>query len=147
MKKYLIALIFVVLAPSVFAAEATSQLSWSAPETREDGTALLPGEIAQYTVFYSVDSPVDAGSTSVVVGGSATDEAIVLELTPRAEPYTVSFAIVTVDTEGRESALSEVVSKDFAISSTATPRPPTRLRFAVICGDGCVVLELDSVAR
>jgi hypothetical protein len=124
------------------AAPATSELSWTAPDTREDGTPLLAEEIAEYRVYYAVDEQVTTNSTTVMLGGTAVAGTITLTLTPRAEPYVVRFAVATVDTEGRVSALSEVVSKTFSVSSTAAPMPSTNLMFSVTCTSGCTITEL-----
>jgi hypothetical protein len=124
------------------AAPATSELSWTAPDTREDGTPLMAEEIAEYRVYYAVDDQVTTDSTTVAIGGSEAAGTITLTLNPRAEPYVVSFAVATVDTDGRVSAISEVVSKTFAVNSTAAPMPPTNLTFTVTCTDGCTVEEL-----
>lgn len=119
-----------------------SELSWTAPDTREDGTPLAPSEIAEYRVYYAVDEQATKTSTMVVIGGTATAETVTLTLTPRPDPYVVSFAIATVDTKGVESVLSEVVSKTFVVNSTAAPMPPTNLTFTVTCTSGCTVTEL-----
>jgi hypothetical protein len=124
------------------AAPATSELSWTAPDTREDGTPLAPAEIAEYRVYYAVDEQVTTDSTTVVLGGTEVAGTITLTLIPRPDPYVVRFAVATVDTEGRVSALSEVVSKTFAVNSTASPMPSTNLMFSVTCTSGCTITEL-----
>jgi len=88
-----------------------------------------------------VDGQPTTDSEFVVVGADATGEVVVLDLKPRVELYTVSFAVVVVDTEGRESVQSETVSKQFAVDSTTAPSPPTNLQFTVACGDGCTITE------
>ena len=67
---------------------------------------------------------------------------IKIDLTPRPEPYVISFAITTVDRDGLESALSETVSKTFDVDSTADPAAPTSLQFTINCVDGCSVTEV-----
>jgi hypothetical protein len=124
------------------AAPATSDLSWTAPTTRVDGTPLQVEDIAEYRVYYSVDNPVTVDSTEVVVGGSEVASTITLTLVPRADPYVVSFAVVTVDTDGRVSALSESVNKTFVVNSTAAPVPPTNIIFTITCTSGCTITEL-----
>jgi len=54
----------------------------------------------------------------------------------------ISFAITTVDRDGLESALSDMVSKTFDVKSTAKPSAPTSLTFTVACGDGCEITEI-----
>ena len=128
---------------AVQAAPATSTLSWDAPTTRVDGTPLAPTEIQEFRVYYGVD----IGGNPLVVGPDYADftgenaAEITLDLTPRAEPYVISFAITTVDTDGLQSELSETVSKTFDVQSTANPSAPTSLTFTVTCTDGCVITE------
>ena len=124
------------------AAPAPSDLSWTAPDTRVDGTPLAAGEILEYRVFYTVDGPIDASGEYVAVTGTSAAETITLDLIPRAEPYTINFAVRTVSTDGLESALSETVSKTFDVDSTANPAAPTRLQFTINCVDGCTVTEV-----
>lgn len=140
--KCLIATLFLILCSPAMAAEATSELSWSAPTERVDGTPLAPAEIKEYRVFYAVDANVTPNSQVITIGPDAVSESITIQLTPRAEPYTVGFSIATVDTADRMSALSDVVSKVFQVESTAKPTPPTSLTFTVSCIDGCTVTEI-----
>jgi len=123
------------------AAPATSTLSWTAPDTRVDGTPLAAEEIKEYRVFYSIDGTPTGSGEFIPVSG-AVSETVTLELTPRVEPYVVSFAIKTVDTAGLESVLSEVVSKTFNVDSDAKPNAPTNLQFEINCGDGCTIAEV-----
>jgi len=138
---FLVALALQFATYSVVAAEAVSKLSWDAPTTRVDGTPLDPTEIAEFRIYYEVDigdAVIMRGSEyTSVTGQNATD--ITVELTPRAEPYVLSFAVTTVDTDGAESALSETVTKTFEVDSTSEPGVPTSLQFTVTCGEGCVI--------
>ena len=122
------------------AAPAPSNLSWEAPTTRVDGTALDPADIAEYRVYYTINGEPQ-GVDPIVVSGTSASETVTLELTPRVEPYVISFAITTVDTDGLESAQSETVSKTFQVDSTAAPGAPTSLEFNITCGDGCTITE------
>lgn len=124
---------------NAFAASATSELSWSAPTERVDGTPMGLDEIAEYRVFYSVDGQPTTDGEFITIGPDATSETVTLELTPRSEDYTVSFAIVVVDTNGLESEPSEMVSKVFNVDSTAIPAPATNLQFTITCGEGCTI--------
>ena len=123
------------------AAPAPSDLSWEAPTTRVDGTALAAEEIKEYRVYYTIDGQAPGESVPIVVDGTAASETVTLELLPRAAPYVVSFSITTVDTDGLESAQSETVSKTFQVDSTAAPGAPTSLEFNITCGDGCTITE------
>ena len=123
------------------AAPAPSDLSWTAPSTRVDGTPLDPADIAEYRVYYTINGEPQ-GVDPIVVSGTSASETVMLELTPRVEPYVVSFAITTMDTDGLESAQSETVSKTFQVDSTAAPGAPTSLEFTIVCGEGCTVTEV-----
>ena len=144
----LIRIFFVVvlmaLANYAQAADAVSTLKWTAPTTRMDGTALSVEELSGYKIYYAVDGDVTLNSQFVEVGNSAVTEEVVLDLTPRAEPYVINFAIVAVDIEQRVSQLSESVAKTFLITSTAEPGPPTELRFTITCGAGCNVEIIET---
>ena len=124
------------------AAPATSELSWTAPTTRVDGTLLDPSEIAEYRVYYTIDGQSPSEGVPIVVDGTSESETVTLELLPRSTPYVVSFAISTVATDGLESAQSDTVSKTFQVDSTAAPGTPTSLEFTIVCGEGCIVTEV-----
>jgi len=123
------------------AATATSELSWTAPTTRVDGAPLLVDEIKEYRVYYTIDGQTPGDNYPVVVSGTAQSETVTLELMPRAEPYVVGFAITTVDTDGVESVLSDVVSKTFNIDRIVKPSAPTNLQFNITFGDGYTITE------
>jgi hypothetical protein len=131
---------------AVQAAPANSDLSWEAPTTRVDGTPLDPADIAEYRVYYTINGEPQ-GVDPIVVSGTSASETVTLELTPRVEPYVISFAITTVDTDGLESAQSETVSKTFQVDSTAAPSSPTNLQFTIVCGDGCTITEKTGITN
>ena len=129
------------------AAPAPSDLSWTAPSTRVDGTLLDPSEIAEYRVYYTIDGQYQGEGVPIVVDGTAASETVTLELLPRSTPYVVSFAISTVATDGLESAQSDTVSKTFQVDSTAAPGAPTSLEFTIVCGDGCEITDTNLEPR
>ena len=137
--RYLMALVLALAVPFAIGADATSQLTWEPPTARVDDTALAAQEIAEYRVYYAVDGNVTTDSTMVTIGPDATSESVTIDLQPRQDLYTVNFAITTVDTDGRESALSDVASKTFNVDSTAAPNPPKILDIISSCGDGCTI--------
>jgi hypothetical protein len=142
--KYAIAMMLLLTSFGAFAAPAVSTLSWDAPTTRVDGTPLQPTQIEEFRVYHGIDIGPDPLAISpeytAVSGENATD--ITIDLTPRPEPYVISFAITTVDRDGLQSALSETVTKTFDVRSTAKPNAPTSLMFTVVCGDGCEITEI-----
>jgi len=129
----------VMFTQPAFAAPATSTLSWTPPVTRVDGTPFTVEEISEYRIYHAIDGPVEQGADYDTANDFQTREIITLELAPRAEPYVVSFAVSTVDTDGLESALSETASKTFDVGSTAKPGAPTSITFSITCGDGCTI--------
>jgi hypothetical protein len=144
--KYAIAMMLLLTSFGAFAAPAVSTLSWEAPTTRVDGTPLDPADIAEYRVYYTINGEPQ-GVDPIVVSGTSESETVTLELTPRVEPYVISFAITTVDTNGLESAQSETVSKTFQVDSTAAPGAPTNIQFTITCGDGCTINEIAGAVR
>jgi len=132
-------LVGLMITLAVQAAPAKSNLSWTAPDTRVDGTPLTIEEIKEYRVYYTIDGTAPGEGEPIVVGGTSASETVTLELLPRVEPYVVSFAIKTVDTDGLGSALSDVVTKEFEVESTSNPGAPTNLQFEITCGEGCTI--------
>lgn len=124
------------------AAPVTADLSWTAPDAREDGTALDPSEIAEYRIYHAIDDDIDPGSDPIIVTGGNT-EVVTIDLVPRAEPYDLVFAVTAVDTEGRESDLSNVAIVTALVQSTAAPAPPTSLRLEIRCDGECSVTVVE----
>ena len=124
--------------PAVAATTQTAKLSWTAPTTRVDGTALASGDIAAYNVYYSVGAKPDKSSTSLKET-SGTTATVTLNLNPSPSAQTIYFAVTAVDTNGNESALSNIASKSFLVKSTALPEAPTSVTFSVSCGAGCSI--------
>ena len=144
-------LVGLMITLAVQAAPATSTLSWAAPSTRVDGTPLQATQIEEFRIYHGIDigeNPLAIGPEYTAVSGeNATD--ITIDLTPRPEPYVISFAITTVDRDGLQSVLSETVTKTFDVESTAKPNAPTQLRFTVTCADGsgCEITEVTGTAE
>ena len=142
--KYAIAMMLLLTSFGAFAAPAVSTLSWDAPTTRVDGTPLQATQIEEFRIYYGIDigpDPLAIGPEYTAVSGeNATD--ITIDLTPRPEPYVISFAITTVARDGLQSVLSNTVSKTFDVKSTAKPNAPTSVTFTVVCGDGCEITEI-----
>lgn len=124
---------------------AQVDLSWEAPTEREDGTPIQPEDIASYRIYYTVDGPVaeEPGADHIVVDGSSTDQVVTIPLTPRATPYELNFGARAVDTEGRISAMSNIVTQQFLIQSDRPPAPPTQLRIDVTCS-GCTITPVPT---
>jgi hypothetical protein len=88
------------IAPSGFAT-----LRWTPPTERVDGTPLSLSDIRMYLLYYGTDSR-DLGNI-VSIGGGATTRWTVTGLTPG----TWYFEMTAVDTQGAESARSNMASK------------------------------------
>jgi len=144
--KYLLVFVLALFSFGAVAAPATSTLSWTAPTTRVDGTPLQATQIEEFRVYHGIDigpDPLPIGPDYTAVTGENAAE-ITIDLTPRPEPYVISFAITTVARDGLQSALSETVSKTFQVDSTAAPSAPTNLQFTIVCGDGCTITEVGA---
>ena len=142
--KYLLVFVLALFSFGAVAAPATSTLSWTAPTTRVDGTPLAPAQIEEFRVYHGIDigpDPLAIGPEYTAVTGENAAE-ITIDLTPRPEPYVISFAITTVARDGLQSVLSNTVSKTFDVKSTAVPSAPTSVTFTVVCGDGCEITEI-----
>ena len=144
-------LVGLMITLAVQAAPATSTLSWTAPTTRVDGTPLQATQIEEFRVYHGIDigpDPLAIGPEYTAVTGENAAE-ITIDLTPRPEPYVISFAVTTVDRDGLQSVLSDTVSKTFDVKSTAKPNAPTQLRFTVTCADGsgCEITEVTGTAE
>lgn len=78
-------------------------LVWSAPLTREDGSSLAPGQIAEYRIYYRLKYK---DSFNVIALKDAGITRYVLDAMP---PGAYEFSITTVDVEGLESRRSDPV--------------------------------------
>jgi hypothetical protein len=111
-----------------------------------DGTPLQATQIEEFRIYHGIDigpDPLAIGPEYTAVTGENAAE-ITIDLTPRPDPYVISFAITTVDRDGLQSVLSETVTKTFDVESTAKPNAPTQLMFSVACADGsgCEITEV-----
>jgi len=83
----------------------TATLSWTVPTTRVNGAALMPAELSGYEIYMTAER---SGISSVIrVAGGLTVQHVVRDLLP--DSY--HFAISSIDSNGRPSALSPVASK------------------------------------
>ena len=145
-------LVGLMITLAVQSAPAVSTLSWTAPTTRVDGTPLQATQIEEFRIYHGIDigpdDPLAIGPEYTAVTGENAAE-ITIDLTPRPEPYVISFAVTTVDRDGLQSVLSDTVSKTFDVKSTAKPNAPTQLRFTVTCADGsgCEITEVTGTAE
>lgn len=95
------------------------QLMWTAPVSREDGTALDPNtEIGSYNIYYG-DAPGNYASVMDVAGNT-----LYKDLDFSVIPLPMHAVLTTVDNEGRESAYSEEIQ---FVKKIFAPNPPTGL--------------------
>ncbi len=87
-------------------ANTPRELSWTAPLTREDGSSLAPGEIAEFRIYYRLRHQ-ESYRVIRIESPSATRLSLA-EMAPGA----YEFAITTVDIEGLESRRSTPVTVD-----------------------------------
>ncbi len=92
--------------PSPQTGNYSVHLTWVAPSTRADGSALAASDIAGYRLFYILDGSSSSADTVVAISGGSTTSTD-LSLTSTG---TYTFAITAVDSNGAESALSSPVS-------------------------------------
>lgn len=78
-------------------------VSWSLPVERENGDLLLVTEIAGYELHTSCQENFIA-----IVGGETTSYTVAITL-----PFSCSFAVITVDTDGLRSELSDSITFTF----------------------------------
>ncbi len=95
--------------PANTAAEETKPpkaLSWSAPQTREDGSVLKPGQIAGFRIYYRLRHE-DRFNVIPVNNPERTSQPLT-----SLPPGAYEFAITTVDAQGLESKRSPAVMVD-----------------------------------
>lgn len=100
-------------------------LEWEPPTTRENGTPLQPGDLAEYRV-YSVDG--DEYAVLQSTDGEATGTTVGIDLPPRLASYELSFAATAVDQEGLESEYSNTAT----VTARHWPFAPKRARIVRI---------------
>ncbi|SNC77018.1 hypothetical protein SAMN04487881_3729 [Marinobacter sp. es.048] len=89
-----------------YTATQSRELNWTAPLTREDGSSLKPGEIAEFRVYYRLRHQE---SFKVIRIESSSTTRLSLE---GMAPGAYEFAITTVDIEGLESRRSTPATVD-----------------------------------
>jgi hypothetical protein len=135
--------LFLLTSHVTYSAELTSPITVQGPDTRIDGTVLESSEISEFRFFVGVDEAVDITSTEYLSVIPGTDITYHINLEPRpSQPYTLQFAGVVVDSDGRQSASSNVVERSFEIVSTAVPSPMSIVDVTINCDDDCEITEV-----
>lgn len=130
-------------------------LTWKAPTTRENGDALTAAEIAGYTLYYgqtavSLDSggyiQLPVASTIATVGniaGSSLTQKVTFSLTPRAQPYTIFYALTVTDIFGLTSKPG-LLTTTITVKPGSNPSAPSTLNATIVCtgGGGQCVLTI-----
>lgn len=91
---------------SGYSATEGRELRWTAPLTREDGSSLKPGEIAEFRIYYRLRH--QENFKVIRIESPATTSLSLAQMAPGAYEY----AITTVDIEGLESRRSSPVTID-----------------------------------
>ena len=81
-----------------------TSLKWTAPSEREDGTPLSLSEIAGFRIYYGNMS--GSYTNRIDITDSSVDESFLSGVLPGL----YYFAVTVIDSDGRESELSEEVS-------------------------------------
>jgi len=84
-------------------------LSWQAPVSRSDGSAISPGEIRSYRIYFGLNSG-EYVSVYEITDGSTQ---VILQGVPPGDYFVV---VTAVDGQGRESAYSEEILKAVNLS-------------------------------
>lgn len=102
-------LLLALISTSAFA--DTVSLSWTTPTLREDGTALLASEIANYRISWTIKN---VAQTDILAAGTATS----YTLNTGTLAGRVCAVLRTVDTDGLESMPTNAACRN------ARPNPP-----------------------
>lgn len=86
----------------------TATISWAAPTSNADGSALNPGDVAGYRIYYRTDG--GAYSIPVTAAGAATSYTVTLMGVPAGRYF---FAVTAYDIDGNESDYSQEFSRVF----------------------------------
>src|SRR5882724_4401641 len=101
-------------------------VSWTAPTTNTDGSALT--ELALYRVYYSTSASPCPGSSFVQVAAStwipSPNQTVSFQLSGLTTGSTYSVSVTAVDTDGKESACSAVATAVARGDSPITPTGP-----------------------
>lgn len=132
----------IALAQTPVAQQVVTNMSWTAPTTREDGTPYNHAtDGAKTTVLYSNGVPVagadgtvaatlPTGVTAVDVTGTTRN--VTLSLYPRAEPYVLHFGVYVTAKDGSKSKAA-MRQRTFVVNSTALPRQITDFTITITC--------------
>ncbi|KZZ62974.1 hypothetical protein A3763_21340 [Oleiphilus sp. HI0128] len=93
---------------SVNSLPSSLELSWSAPSTREDGSALESSEISAYVIEYAYNNTELNQSIRINSTGSETYNYIISDV----QSGTMYLRIATVDSNEIQSQFSETISID-----------------------------------
>lgn len=129
MKKIVLAFLIVLtcLVTAVYALNYPYvNLQWNAPTTRVDGTAFGLNEVGGYNIFYGLDSSMTT-STRIPYPITTNNPSLPIMTAQVTLPQfntTYYFAVTVYDLQGRESSISNVVSKT---TDLAPPSPVQQL--------------------
>lgn len=117
--KYLI-LLLAVFACAVQAEIKEITFTWDAPTTRENGDVLAVTNLSEYTIYFESGEVL-----AVITGGGTTQHVDSLDL---SSGQRVCFQITAKDTDGVESARSDITEDACYTAPIVPPGPPTTFR-------------------
>lgn len=143
---YFLAIVGAVLAlprPAAAGDPITAKLSWTIPTTRATGAPLKPEELAKYKLRWDTKPPPLSKVINLVAPTNSYNWSASLE-SGRDGKVTVYFTVSAIDTDGRESAESAVVSRTFSRLDDSPPGAPIDVIFVTAsctapAGYKCVV--------
>jgi hypothetical protein len=91
-------------------------LAWTAPATRQDGSALAPEEIASFVIRWAF------GSGELIPVATAQGFVRAAQFDGTLEPGTHRYDVIAVDTGGREGAAGN--SLEFVVTGSGGVSPP-----------------------
>lgn len=91
----------------VVAENATLQIVWQAPATREDGSVLSNSDIAGYEIYYTSIAADNTTVDQLIEVSGADQSSYTMEDVPVGEYH---FAVATIDSAGVKSQISDVIT-------------------------------------
>lgn len=86
----------------------SATISWAAPTSNADGSALVAGDVAGYRIYYRAEG--GAYSIPVTAAGALTSYTVTLTSVPAGRYF---FAVTAYDMDGNESDYSQEFSRVF----------------------------------
>lgn len=144
----ILAVMLVASFMNVAVAAPTLTTTWQQPLLDERGTAFAVADIDYFELSYVVDVPFsDEKARRVIQIQSDNSPAaqfshsfVLKELAPRDKPYQVSAAVRTILKGGATSEFSNIVSREFKVSTVpVVPVKPVQVELKISCDKTCEI--------